>query len=67
METGGVCASRYLVSADTFSIGKGLIWLFLAAITYIPPVVRGASPMYLSLRAHRDFAVAGVHLSEPER
>jgi len=29
---------------------KGLVWLFLATIAYVPPVVSGANSMYPSLQ-----------------
>ena len=32
-----------------FTIGQGLIWLFLATVAEVPPVVSLASPMYPSL------------------
>jgi len=32
--------------ADMLTVGQGLIWLFLATIAEVPPVVCVASPMY---------------------
>ena len=47
----GVCASRKsrcLQCTDMLIVGKGLVWLFLSTIAWVPPVVSVASPMYPS-------------------
>src|SRR5579863_2085695 len=47
---GGVRTSRSwcLLSADTFSVRKGLVWLLLATIAEVPPVVCVFNFMYSS-------------------
>jgi hypothetical protein len=53
VDTGGcVRASSYLqrfLSADMLLVRKGLVWLSLATIAYVPPVVSDANFMYPSL------------------
>jgi len=47
VETGeGVCpSSRGSLSTDTLPVRKGIVWLFLATIAEIPPVVSVANSM----------------------
>ena len=39
-------ASRGSLSADTLPVRKGIVWLFLATIAEIPPVVSVANSMH---------------------
>jgi hypothetical protein len=39
-------ASRDSLSADTLPVRKGIVWLFLATIAEIPPVVSVANSMH---------------------
>jgi hypothetical protein len=39
-------ASRGSLSADTLPVRKGIVWLFIATIAEIPPVVSVANSMH---------------------
>ena len=60
--------SRGSLSTDTLPVRKGIVWLFLATIAEIPPVVSVANSMYACFHStHLEFTVVGVHQFEPER
>jgi hypothetical protein len=61
-------ASRGSLSADTLPVRKGIVWLFLATIAEIPPVVSVDNSMYARFYStHFELTVVGVHQFEPER
>ena len=61
-------ASRGSLSTDTLPVRKGIVWLFIATIAEIPPVVSVANSMRACFHStHLEFTVVGVHLFEPER
>jgi hypothetical protein len=60
--------SRGSLFADTLPLRKGIVWLFLATIAEIPPVVSVANSMYACFHStHFELTVVGVHQFEPER
>jgi hypothetical protein len=59
--------SRASLSTDALPVRKGIVWLFLATIAEIPPVVSVANSMPCFHPTHLELTVVGVHLFEPER
>jgi hypothetical protein len=61
-------ASRGSLSTDTLPVRKGIVWLFLATIAEIPPVVSVANSMHACFHStDLEFTIVGVHLFESER
>jgi hypothetical protein len=57
---------RSLKPLTLFSILKGIIWLLIATVAWIPPTVDSASfPLYLL--SHRYMNDPGIHFFESER
>ena len=63
-----ILAGRGSLSTDTLPVRKGIVWLFLATIAEIPPVVSVANSMYACFHStHFELTVVGVHQFESER
>jgi hypothetical protein len=61
-------ASRGSLSTDMLPVRKGIVWLFLATIAEIPPVVSVDNSMYACFHStDLEFTIAGVHQFESER
>jgi hypothetical protein len=63
-----ILAGRGSLSTDTLPVRKGIVWLFLATIAEIPPVVSVDNSMHACFHSiHLEFTNVGVHLFKPER